>query len=310
MPPPEKQSPQYLSPQALKGMACAFFGFIFFSLQDVIFAQTTKIYPPAQMTWLNSLIALALVLGYLFVRKGQSGVRAAFYTTHIRAHIARGMLLALGSFFAVEGLANVPLPNFYTIIFVGPLIAVALSGFLLKEHVGPFKFIALLLGFAGLLIALRPGSDGFNVHSFHVLIAACCFSGTALIGRFVGRRDSVFTMILYPIVSIVVWLAPAALWHFAPIAPEHLWLIMLCAVIMSMAFFINAHAYKLAPIYLIAPCQFLQFLWGTLAHALLNKAFPEGAVVLGAAIIILSNFMMIYLQYRSQGSDARSQKTK
>ncbi len=285
---------------ALRGMLCAFFGFFFFSCQDVLMSVNTHLYPSLQLTWMNCVMVLVVLVAVLFFRKGWNGLKVVLYTGHLKTHIVRGSLLAIGTVLVFVAIKDVPLPNFYTIIFIGPLLAVSLSGLFLKEPIGFAKMAALLTGFVGLIIALRPGTEGFNTHSIYVLIAACLFGCTALMGRFLGRKDTALSLIFYPIVLLVVFFSfPVAL-QFKPIAQEHLLQVLATGVFTTAAFFCNAHGYKMAPIYLIAPCQFLQFFWGSIAHAVLNHKLPEPAVIMGAACIIMSNALIIYLQSRQQ----------
>lgn len=285
---------------ALKGMAFAFFGFLFFSCQDALMSIDTHLYPSLQLTWLNCVMVLATLVAILLIRKGWRGLKAVLHTDHLKIHIIRGGLLAIGTVLVFIAIRDVPLPNFYTIIFIGPLLAVSLSGIFLKEPIGFAKMVALLTGFIGLIIALRPGSEGFNTHSIYVLIAACLFGTTALLGRFLGRKDTALSLIFYPVTMLVVCFSLPVALEFQPIAAQHIPQVALTGVFTTLAFFCNAHGYKMAPIYLIAPCQFLQFFWGTIAHAVINNKLPERAVVLGAICIILSNALIIYLQTRQQ----------
>ncbi len=260
----------------------------------------THLYPSLQLTWLNCVMVLATLVTILLVRKGWRGLKVVLHTDHLNIHVIRGGFLAVGTVLVFIAIRDVPLPNFYTIIFIGPLLAVSLSGLFLKEPIGIAKMTALLTGFIGLIIALRPGTEGFNTHSIYVLIAACLFGATALLGRFLGRKDTALCLIFYPITMLVVFFSIPVAMEFKPIAQEHLFQVLLTGVFTTLAFFCNAHGYKMAPIYLIAPCQFLQFFWGTIAYAVISNKLPERAVVLGAICIILSNVMIIYLQYRQQ----------
>lgn len=286
------------SSTALKGMAFAFFGFIFFSCQDVMMSINTHLYPSLQLTWMNCVTVLATLVAVLMVRKGWRGLKVVLYTSHLKIHLLRGFLLAIGTVLVFIAIKDVPLPNFYVIIFIGPLLAVSFSGLFLKEPIGFAKMVALLTGFIGLLIALRPGSEGFNTHSIYVLIAACMFGSTALLGRFLGRRDTALSLIFYPVTMLVVCFSIPVAIEFQPIAYQHLPQVLVTGMFTTAAFFCNANGYKMAPIYLIAPCQFLQFFWGSIAHAVLNHKMPTPEVMMGAACIITSNALIIYLQYR------------
>lgn len=294
--PPPASSAHHTAHAVFRGMAFAFFGFICFSLQDAFMQQTTRLYPSMQIVWLNSFMVLVCALAYLFIRKGHYGTKLILKTGHMKIHLLRGSLLAAGMCLGFYAISHVPLPNFYSIIFIGPLVATLLSGVFLHEPVGWKKAMAVAVGFVGLLIALQPGPEGFNAYALYVLGAALIFATTALLSRFLGRKDAAPTLIIYPMFMVTLLLAPPVLADFKPIAPEHLLPVFLTGFFATIAFSCNAKAYSLAPIYYLAPCQFLQFLWGSLIHAFVNKAYPEPQVVMGAGIIIFSNIFVIALQ--------------
>jgi drug/metabolite transporter (DMT)-like permease len=284
----------------LLGMRFAFFGYFCFSVQDTLMSLNSQIYAPLQLLWLNALVTLIMLLAYLFVRKGVAGLRTVFHSSNIKLQILRGLIMAISFVSVFYGLQHVPLPNFYVLIFMGPLLAVSLSGLFLKEPIGRGRMIALLIGFCGLLVALQPGHEGFNIYSLLVVFSALLFASTGLMTRYVSRLDAATTVVFYPMAITVVVMAVPVLLTFKPIAPEHLLPCLLAGVFSSFAFYLNANAYRHAPVYLLAPCQFLQFLWGTLAHAWINKTLPETHVWLGAALIIGSNLWIVYMQMRHQ----------
>jgi drug/metabolite transporter (DMT)-like permease len=285
---------------AVRGMVCAFFGFLFFSCQDALLSINTQHYPAMQLAWMNCVTVLTTLVMVLLVRKGWRGLKIILYTDNTKIHIIRGLMLAVGTVFAFTAIRDVPLPNFYTIIFIGPLLAVSLSGLFLKEPIGVVKMLALLVGFIGLVVALRPGVDGFNTHSLYVVCAAFLFGGTALLGRFLGRKDTALSLIFYPVTLLIVCLAIPVAFMFVPIVPEHLFQVLIMGVFTTAGFFCNAYGYKMAPLYMIAPCQFLQFFWGSIANAVIHKTLPDATVAFGALLIIGSNILIIYLQSRQQ----------
>lgn len=280
----------------LKGMAFACGGFFFFSCQDAGLSWLGKMYPPIQLLWLNCLMVLGVLMLTQCIKRGWNGMKPVMKTAHLRVHLVRGFILGIASYLVLTSLPHVPLPNFYTIIFVGPLLAAALSGFFLKEPVGFKKALALLFGFSGLLVALRPGAEGFNHDALYTLAGAVLLGTTGILNRFLGKREAAHTLLFYPMVTIIAMFAIPVGLSFVPIAQEHLGWAFLTACFTTIAFFVNVQSFRLAPIYLLAPCQFLQFLWGVLFQWVLYNNWPKNHIVLGAAMIIISNLVIIYLQ--------------
>ncbi|MBI3420236.1 MAG: DMT family transporter [Proteobacteria bacterium] len=290
--------------QPLFGMACGVLAFMCYSVQDALVSLMAKVYPAAQVTWVDCALALALLLGAVALRKGVKGVRTVFHTRHLWAHLLRGTFFAVGAVMAFTALPHVPLPNMYVIIFLSPLLGASLSGIFLKEPVGVLNFAALLIGFAGVFVAMRPGAEGFNMYALLILGAACLFSVNALLNRFLAQRDHAVVMIYYPMAVAVGLLVFPVLQGWKPIASQDIWYFAAMGMALAVAFFLNANAFKRAPIYLVAPTQFLQFFWGTLAQFLLYKTWPTHHAIIGAVLIILSNLLILYLQYRAQRKEA------
>ena len=90
-----------------------------------------------------------------------------------------------------------PLVNALTIAFTAPLMVTALSVPFLGEHVGWRRWLAVTIGFAGVLVVLRPGAGMFTPAAIGVLIAAFCYSGLALTARKLAATESSFSLSIY-----------------------------------------------------------------------------------------------------------------
>lgn len=296
-------------PRELQGMLCAFFAYMLFSLQDAAISVTTKVYPPIQMIWLNAVLILVILLAAVTFRKGVAGLKAVVHTSQLRLHVVRGVIIAIAMGVSLSALRHLPLPNFYVIVFMSPLLSAVLSSVFLKEHVGWAKGAALVAGFAGLCIALNPQSAAFNHVAYLVLIAAFLFSVGGIFSRFLGRQDGVPVLMFFPQVAVVIIFAVPALQAWQPVSLEHVGIALLTALLAASAFGLNSKAYRLAPLYLLAPCQFMQFLWGVLLQLTLYGFWPQKSIVFGAVLIIFSNLFIVYLQARGHMRAAAKEET-
>lgn len=280
-------------------MVCAFIAYICFSLQDAVISVTARAHPPLQMIWLNSLVVLVLLTGVVYAGKGWRGLKATLHTHELKLHVLRGIVLAIGIVLALMAVSKLPLPNFYIIIFMSPLLGISLSGIVLREPVGWKKAACVILGFAGLLYALKPDMHGFDHNSFYAIAAALLLSSSALLTRFLGRKSGASILVFYPNVLVVVLLALPVGFLFEPLTWAQTGWVMLAGIFSVLAFFINSNAYRLAPLYLTLPFQFLQFIWGSFAQWALHGTVPSAQVIQGAAIVIGSNLVLLFLQRRN-----------
>lgn len=288
-------------------MGCGVLAYFCYSMQDTLVKVMDKVYSPIMVTWIDSMVALSLLIGFVWWRKGAKGLKILYHTHQRWQHMLRGAFFAIGTGMVFTGMAHVPLPNMYVIIFLSPLLGASLSGLFLKEPVGKEKFAALCLGFAGVVVALQPGPEGFNMYSLLILGAACMFSANAILNRFLATRDIAAPLISYPLTAVVVVWAVPMLFSFQPIALHHLLPFAMMGVCLLAALFLSARAFSYAPVYLVAPCQLLQFLWGSMAEFFLSGTWPGKAAGMGGLLIIVSNLLVLFLQYRQKRlNDARN----
>jgi drug/metabolite transporter (DMT)-like permease len=281
-------------------MAYGTLAYLCYSMQDVLVSLMGKIYPPLLVTWIDCMVVLCITGGVALARKGVPGLKAMYFTHQPRLHILRAVFFAVGVTMVFSAIPHMRLPNYYAIIFLAPLLSVAFSGAFLKEPVNFQKLAALLLGFTGLMVALQPGPDGFNFYSLLIVGAACMFACNGLLNRFLAKKDPSIVLISYPITVSVVLLFVPALLSFQPVALEHFLPMGLMGLFLAAAMFLNARSFRYAPVYFNAPCQFLQFIWGSLAQFLIYGNWPRQASIIGAMLIIFSNLLIIFLQYRAQ----------
>jgi drug/metabolite transporter (DMT)-like permease len=281
-------------------MACGTLAYLCYSMQDVLVSLMGKIYPPLLVTWIDCMVVLCVVAGVSLVRKGVPGLKAMYFTHQPRLHLLRAVFFAVGVAMVFSAIPHLPLPHYYVIIFLAPLLSVAFSGVFLKEPVSIQKLAALLLGFTGLIVALQPGPEGFNFYSLLILGAAFMFACNGLLNRFLAKKDPSIVLISYPITVTVVLLFIPVLLSFQPVAAKHFLPLGLMGVFLAAAMFLNARSFRYAPVYFNAPCQYLQFIWGSLAQLFIYGVWPQQSSIIGALLIITSNLLVIYLQYRTQ----------
>ena len=248
-------------------------------------------YPLEQFVFLRSLIGLGLFL----LLAGRFGGLKSLATRQWHWHLLR-TLMATGAMFGFfYGLARMPLIDALTLSFTAPLFVTALSVPLLGEHVGWRRWTAVIIGFLGVLLILRPTGGHLSAASAAILFAAFCYACLAITARKLARTESSFSLSVYVMtVPILVSgvLSVDATWR-APDATG--WLLFSLAGICSVIAWIGiVGGYRRAAPALLAPFEYTALIGGALAGYLIWDEVPDRWVVSGALVIIGSGLFVVY----------------
>ena len=188
-----------------------------------------------------------------------------------------------------------PLVNALTLAFTATLIVTALSPSFLGEHVGWRRWTAVLIGFSGVLLILRPGAGLLSTASIAVLIAAFCYACLALTARHLGKTESTFSLSVYVIVGPLLTSGALSIdgaWQ----VPDALgWLLFVLAGACSVIAWIGIiGGYRRASPSLLAPFEYTALIGGAIAGYLIWDEVPDRWVVAGALIIIASGLFVVY----------------
>jgi drug/metabolite transporter (DMT)-like permease len=268
---------------------------------DLCAKELLQSYPLEQFVLLRSTVGLLL---FVMLARHFGGLRT-LVTRRWRWHVLRTML-ACGSMFGFfYGLSAMPLVNALTLGFTAPLMLTALSASVLGEHVGWRRWAAVLVGFAGVLVVLRPGSGFLTPASVAVLCAAFCYACLALTARHLGRTESSFSLSVYVIAGPLL-VSAALLSNNAWTAVDTRgWLLFLVAGSCSVIAWIGIiGGYRRASPAILAPFEYTALVGGTLAGYLIWGEIPDRYVLAGAIIIVTSG---LYVVYREIQLPARQQ---
>ncbi|MCB0046983.1 MAG: DMT family transporter [Caldilineaceae bacterium] len=279
------------------------------SLQDVAIKWINGSYPVLEITILRNLAALPCTL-ILFRMEGGRGLPT---TQRYTLEYARGLLLFLSFTTYMMGLAALPLADVSAIRNSAPLLITFLSVVLLGEHVGSRRWLALIIGFMGVLLIIQPGGATFNMGSIFVLLATLFYALNIIITRQLRTTDSSATMAYY---STLVYLAaaliltpfvlfvgeipnahPSIVFLFRAWAMPTLtdWLIMVgLGFIWAIGMYLIARAYSLAQASAAAPFEYVALLFSVFWGFTIWGEIPTWATWIGATITVLSGLYILY----------------
>ncbi len=245
-----------------------------------------------QIVWSRYFGGLVLLLFLFAPRHGLRLVK----TSQPRIQIARSLLLVASSLFYFKGLSYIALPTAAAISFTSPLFITALSLPLLAERVGPRRWAAVMVGFVGAIIVIRPGMEGTHWAVSFILISTACSVFYQILTRRVAGLDHATTSATYPTLfgSVLVSLFVLFDW-----TTPHSWLPWLLfaslGVFGGIGHYFLTKAYEFGPAAVISPFNYLQLVGATITGYFIFGEFPDHLTILGASIIVTCG---LYIAHR------------
>ncbi|WP_084861787.1 DMT family transporter [Salibaculum halophilum] len=255
-----------------------------FAMQDGISRHLAREYNVMMIVMIRYWFFGAFVMAIAGRQAGS--IRAAARTTQPALQIFRGLLLAAEICVMVLAFVYLGLVESHAVFACYPLLIAALSGPVLGEGVGWRRWVAIAVGFLGVLVILQPGITVFQPTAVIPLIAASMFALYGLLTRYAARRDSAATSFFWTGVSGMVALTLAGLWFWQPMtAPDWGWMGALCLT-GALGHFLLIKTYEVAEASAVQPFAYLQLVFASaLGIAVFGETLAPN-VAIGAAIVV------------------------
>ena len=223
------------------------------------------------------------------------------------AHAWRAVAGLATMMLAFSALAFLPLAESTTLSFAAPLFAIILSALVLGERVGPHRWGAVVLGFAGVLVVMQP--EGSHLPTAGLLLAAAAAFGvgvTTITIRQIGSTEGTQTIVLW--FSLLSLAAIGALMpFFGRVHDAREWVILLAiGSFGGIAQLLLTASLRFAPVPVVVPFDYTQLLWAVLLGWLVFADEPAATTWLGAAIIIASGLYTLWREHKLGREEARS----
>ena len=272
------------------GIALMLAGVAGFAVMDAIIKWLTADYPVPQVVALRSWFGLPL-LGILALHEG--GLKS-LKTRRPLVHIGRYGLVLILSFSFFWALSQMKLVDAIAISFAAPIFIAVLSVLLLKEPVGLHRWVAIGVGFCGVLVILRPGAGVFQWAALVVLGSVLAYALLMITTRAFKSTESTAALMLYPQLGIsLTGIVIAPLFWVTPSLGD-LGLFALAGLFGSVGVMCLTHAFRLAPVATVSPFEYSALIWATLLGFLLWDELPDSYTLIGAGIVISSGLYIIY----------------
>lgn len=273
-----------------------------FATLDTLSKLTNRILPVNEIIWGRYLfhgIALTLLIG----PKMKSGL---VRTAHPGMQILRGVILLVSSTLFMSALVYLPLAEAAAISFVAPLVLTALSVPLLGDQVRRSQWIAVAVGFGGVLVIIRPGGKLFDVATLLPLGCAISYALFQIITRKYAGRDSAYTTHFWTALVCTI-LASFTLPFFWTTPDLWGWLAMIAmGLVGGGGHYLLIRAYENAPPSTLAPFSYAQLVWATCYSWLVFDHVPDAGSLFGMAIIVSAGLFAVWMQRRKMHADEES----
>ena len=261
-----------------------------FSLMDAGLKLLSAHYPPFQVATLRGAASFPIVLAWALATSGWRSLLRIRWPLHLLRAALSVMMMA--SF--VFALKRLPLSTAYTIFFIAPMLITALSVPILGERVGPRRWIAIVVGFIGVLIAMRPSADGVvGFAGFAVLFAAIGYAVSAITVRILARTDNTQAMMVWLMLLMTLGAFAFAVAGWMPVARSDWWLIAGIGIAGALGQYAITEAFIRGEASLLAPLEYTALAWGVGLDLALWGVLPDAITWVGAAIIVASGLYLL-----------------
>jgi drug/metabolite transporter (DMT)-like permease len=274
------------SPSQLGAIGLAVAGFTSWVFSDTLMKLADEAeLPPYEIVAFVCLFSAVIMMA----KSAAQGSVMALWPRRPGRQLARVALALTCSMADAVALAHLPLTLFYTAVFTAPIFISLLAALLLRERLTAVQIVAIITGFAGVVVAINPLDNltkGDWIGYGAVLVAVLCFSAGAVWLRVMTQSETSDSIaFFYGLVGAVLCGGLTA-WHAAPVSPSMLLLLFAMAVFTLVGQLCNFTAMRLTTAATVSQFHYTQIVTGALLGFLIWHDVPALHTVLGVAIII------------------------
>ena len=296
-----------------RGILYLCLGVFVFSLQDAIIKQVSGSYPLTQVVVIRSLVAFPILLALVMREVGWR----ALFGNDLGALMLRALIMFVSYTAYYMAFPAMPLADAVALYFTVPLFVISLAGPFLGEHSGWRVWMAVLLGFFGVMVMLQPGTGLFEPAALLSLLSACMYGVSMLMARKLGSTQPASVLSFYQNVGFFVGALMTALalsvlgiehashpslsflvrnWMWIPF--DDLLLIGASGVVAATGMMFLTSAYRLAQANKVAPFEYTGILWAPLWGYVFFHETPRLTTVAGAAVIVMAGLLALRMAHQ------------
>jgi len=278
----------------LKGIAYMVVGGAFLTANDAVLKWLTGVYLTGQIMALRGLFVLLPIAFLVWRQGGVSSLRVG----SVRGQGFRAGLVVTGTFLFVTGLEYLPLADAISITFAGPLFITAMAAAILGEAVGWRRWAAVVVGFTGVVLIMRPGSGAMQWAALLPLAASFTGALRDIVTRHLAGRESSVAILAVTTVTVIFAGLLTLPFGWQPVAGPDVLLFALGGILLGSAHYCLIEAFRYAEAALVAPFKYASIIWAVLFGFAIWGDLPDAWTLLGSAVVVASGLYILHRETR------------
>lgn len=265
---------------------------------------TTNDHNPIEIIFYRSVIGLVIIFIWLSFHKNIHRLK----TEKPLLHISRALVGTTGMFFMYWAYALLPMTDVSALLLTSSLFVGILSGPVLRENVGPWRWGAIIIGLIGAVIVANPTGELFNAKGvIAALLAALSGACVSIFLRSMGKTEEPITTTFYVALTGVGLTSLYMIFYGHRPTENSIIPLLILSLAGTLSLIFKARAYQLSEASLLSPCHYTSVLWALLFGFIIFSDVPTPMVLLGSFIIILSNAIIVWREHilKHQKSDVQ-----
>lgn len=293
--------------KSTKGALYALTGFSCFSIGDAGFKYMGDFYSVYVVALYASIVTLVIFLAMAVFQKTVPAILGSAYK---KEHCLRGLFLCGQFLCIIYAFVHMPLAKAYALVFAAPFITALLAAAVLKEPLSLQKLASIAIGFAGVLVILRPGMIPLETAAIGALMAALMFALSNITVRYIGKKNPDEPLLAYAVYTeiIIVTLCSILAYSDMSVPPLlHMLIFTGIGLMGAIAILCLAKGFVIADAAVAGTFQYIQILWGAGLGYIFFKDVIDIYTLIGAAIVIASGIWMLWHESKA---DAKMQSLR
>ena len=247
-------------------------------------------YSPLFLVWLHLIFSCLILIPIVWAKYGKS----ILFPRPILLQIVRSMVFVIGISFFYWSLEYIPLADTTSMVFIAPILVTALSPWLLNEKIDFQRVLAVVFGFAGVLIILRPEFSGERIGYFLAFTGALGIGLFYIANRKLAKSQPQLVAVTYTAIIGTIFLTPLLPYLFKEPRVQDSIILLSFVSLATIGQILMISAFSFAQASVLAPFQYMQLLSAIVFGFLVFDAFPDIFTLTGASMLIAAGLFITF----------------